>query len=283
MQSLPIACGALGTLREQCRFLQPEELRLRGCPRRQPRRGRFPLFGAFKLRSLNRHRVPGAGIGRTPEYDIASGPLRGGRDPSPGTQGGRLESRRQVVRRASRAVSPAGAYRPSPVGIRLAPPRHCRRRHSQVPRELAHLASPPAPQAIGSEAEDMTARDRVPFRIQPMLATLVAKPFHRSGWVYEEKYDGYRILAYKEGNKVTLLSRRGNDRTRSFPEIAQAVVRLKPRTLLLDGEVVAFDRKHVSRFQLLQQGDVPLVYVVFDCLYVNGSDRSEEHTSELQS
>ncbi len=118
----------------------------------------------------------------------------------------------------------------------------------------------------------MTARDRVPFRVQSMLATLVAKPFHRPGWVYEEKYDGYRILAYKEGKKGTLLSRRGNNRTRSFPEIAQAVVRLKPRTLLLDGEVVAFDRKHVSRFQLLQQGDVPLVYVVFDCLYVNGRD-----------
>ena len=40
---------------------------------------------------------------------------------------------------------------------------------------------------------------RVPFRTGPMLATLVEEPFHRPGWVYEEKYDGYRILAYKEG------------------------------------------------------------------------------------
>lgn len=40
--------------------------------------------------------------------------------------------------------------------------------------------------------------DKIPFRIQPMLATLVSEPFDRPGWVYEEKYDGFRILAYKE-------------------------------------------------------------------------------------
>ncbi len=86
-----------------------------------------------------------------------------------------------------------------------------------------------------------------------MLATLVGKPFHRAGWVYEEKYDGYRILAYKEGAKVTLLSRNAKDRSRSFPEISRAIGELKPRTLLLDGEAVAVDRNHVTRFQLLQR------------------------------
>ena len=89
-----------------------------------------------------------------------------------------------------------------------------------------------------------------------MLATLVSEPFHKPGWVYEEKYDGYRILAYKEGAKVTLLSRNGNDRTATFASVAASVARLRDRTVLLDGEVVAFDRKGVSRFQLLQRGDV---------------------------
>ena len=105
-----------------------------------------------------------------------------------------------------------------------------------------------------------------------MLATLVDEPFDRPGWVYEEKYDGYRILAYKEGAKVTLLSRNAKDRTHSFSEVAAAVGTLPARALLLDGEVVAFDRKLVSRFQLLQQGQAPQVYAVFDCLYRDGVD-----------
>jgi len=114
--------------------------------------------------------------------------------------------------------------------------------------------------------------DRIPFRVRPMLATLVEAPFHERGWVYEEKYDGYRILAYKEGARVTLLSRNAKDKTDAFSDVAAAVARLKSRTLLLDGEVVGFDPQLVSRFQLLQQGGVPLVYMVFDCLWRDGRD-----------
>ena len=118
--------------------------------------------------------------------------------------------------------------------------------------------------------------DRIPFRVSPMLATLVDRPFHAPGWVYEEKYDGYRILAYKEGHRVTLLSRNAKDRTESFAEVTRAVGALRCRTLLLDGEVVGFDPSLVSRFQLLQQGSVPHVYMVFDCLYLDGRDLRQE-------
>ena len=109
-----------------------------------------------------------------------------------------------------------------------------------------------------------------------MLATLVGGPFHRPGWIYEEKYDGYRILAYKEGGRVTLYSRNAKDRTASFAEVAAAIEGLSERTLLLDGEVVAFDQALVSRFQLLQQGELPSVYAVFDCLYRGGKDLRRE-------
>jgi bifunctional non-homologous end joining protein LigD len=119
-------------------------------------------------------------------------------------------------------------------------------------------------------------KDRVPFRVKPMLATLVRKPFHEPGWVYEEKYDGYRILAYKEVDRVTLLSRNGNDRTATYGSVARAIQKLRARTLLIDGEVVAFDKKHISRFQLLQEGSAPTAYAVFDCLYSEGRDLRHE-------
>jgi bifunctional non-homologous end joining protein LigD len=119
----------------------------------------------------------------------------------------------------------------------------------------------------------------IPFRIKPMLATLVREPFHKAGWVYEEKYDGDRILAYKEGSRVRLLSRNAIDRTGQFPQIAAGLRSLRPKRLLLDGEVVVFDRKGVSRFQLLQQGKGDPVYAVFDCLFSDGRDLRTEPLS----
>ena len=110
-----------------------------------------------------------------------------------------------------------------------------------------------------------------------MLATLVREPFHEHGWIYEEKYDGYRILAYKEGKQVRLMSRNAIDRTDRFPHIAEAIRKLRHVNLLLDGEVAVFDRKGVSRFQFLQKGSEESVYAVFDCLYLEGHDlRSEQ-------
>jgi bifunctional non-homologous end joining protein LigD len=112
-----------------------------------------------------------------------------------------------------------------------------------------------------------------------MLATLVAKPFDKPGWVYEEKYDGDRILAYKERARVLLLSRNAKDNTGRFPKIGAAIEKLRPATLLLDGEVVVFDRKRVSRFQLLQQAKGEPVYAVFDCLFADGKDLRREPLS----
>lgn len=113
-----------------------------------------------------------------------------------------------------------------------------------------------------------------------MLATLVREPFHLPGWVYEEKYDGYRILAYKEGKRVTLLSRNNNERTETYSQVSEAVGRLTNTTLLLDGEVVAFDKKSISRFEILQGDTQQGKYAVFDCLYVDGQDLRREPLTE---
>jgi len=113
-----------------------------------------------------------------------------------------------------------------------------------------------------------------------MLATLVDAPFNRPNWIYEEKYDGVRILAYKEGSRVSLISRNAIDRTDRYRSIAQAVQKLDADTLLVDGEVVIFDARGVSRFQLLQRGEGEPKYAIFDCLYLNGQDLRRKPLAE---
>ena len=117
---------------------------------------------------------------------------------------------------------------------------------------------------------------KVPFRISPMLATLVGEPFDRPNWIFEEKYDGVRMLAYKESERVSLISRNGINRSDRYPEIARTVQGLKADTLVLDGEVIVFDAKNVSRFQLLQQGKGTPEYAIFDCLFKDGKDLRKE-------
>jgi len=113
---------------------------------------------------------------------------------------------------------------------------------------------------------------KIPFRVSPMLATLVAEPFSRKNWAFEEKYDGVRMLAYKEGSGVSLISRNGTDRTSRYPAVVAELTKLDADTLLLDGEIVIFGADRVSRFQLLQQGKGQPAYAVFDCLYRDGRD-----------
>lgn len=113
-----------------------------------------------------------------------------------------------------------------------------------------------------------------------MLATVEETPFDRPNWIFEEKYDGVRLLAYKEGQRVSLLTRNDIERSARYPEIAAAVLGLKAKTLCIDGEAVVFDAKKVSRFQLLQQGKGRHQFVVFDCLFANGKDLRKEPLSQ---
>ena len=110
-----------------------------------------------------------------------------------------------------------------------------------------------------------------------MAPTQVGEPFHRDGWVYEEKVDGWRMLAYKDGGYVRLVSRNGRDHTRRFHDIAAAVAKLSARTLVLDGEVAIFDEKFRSRFEWLREPDpdaiaTPPMLIAFDVLHRNGRD-----------
>src|SRR5215813_15153429 len=128
----------------------------------------------------------------------------------------------------------------------------------------------------------LTARRQFPVstnlpHVTPMFATLAAKPFHRDGWVFEEKVDGWRILAYKDGGRVRFLSRHGVDHTQRFPQLAAAVGKLRPTRLVLDGEVAVFDEKLVSQFFLLHDTEpaitcTPPLLMAYDCLWIGNQD-----------
>jgi len=109
-----------------------------------------------------------------------------------------------------------------------------------------------------------------------MLASLSKEMVTGPEWVYEEKYDGIRAVAYRDGDRVCLLSRTGQDLTAGFPAIVDAVRELPDPDVVLDGELVVFDPSGVSRFQLLQRRGFDrgtrTVYTVFDCLRSEGRD-----------
>jgi DNA ligase D-like protein (predicted ligase) len=108
--------------------------------------------------------------------------------------------------------------------------------------------------------------------IEPMYALAVQKLPAGREWLYEVKFDGYRCLAGRDANRVTLWSRRENLFTRQFPQIAQACERLPPNTLL-DGEIVALDESGRVSFNLLQHHRSQaqaLVFYAFDVLIYRG-------------
>jgi len=110
-----------------------------------------------------------------------------------------------------------------------------------------------------------------------MHPTLLPRPFHHDGWVYEEKVDGYRMVVYKDEEGVRLVSRNGRDHSRRFPELVKALGGLKPKSFMLDGEVAVFDKGLISRFEWLrsQPKDEPAtrpVYIAFDVLELAGRD-----------
>jgi bifunctional non-homologous end joining protein LigD len=124
-----------------------------------------------------------------------------------------------------------------------------------------------------------------------MLAETADKPFSRKGWLFELKYDGYRVMAARHADAAgrahaELRYRSGLDSSRLFPEIARAVASLPAQDLLIDGEVVVLDEAGRPSFQGLQQraqlhraGDIargaverPSTYYVFDLLACEGFD-----------
>jgi bifunctional non-homologous end joining protein LigD len=86
---------------------------------------------------------------------------------------------------------------------------------------------------------------------RPMLATLVNEPFDDKGWVFEIKWDGFRLIAEKRGDTVKLWSRNGVDVTKRYAVLLPALQKIDV-SCVIDGELCALDAQGHSRFQLLQ-------------------------------
>lgn len=125
----------------------------------------------------------------------------------------------------------------------------------------------------------------MPERLEPMKATLAKLPRDDSAYAFEIKWDGVRAIAFCEPGHVRLQSRNLKDVTVAYPEVRKIVEALDGRAVVLDGELVAFDEEGRPSFQRLQRRmhlrddneirrrarDVPVTYMVFDCLYLDGA------------
>ncbi|KJK25129.1 ATP-dependent DNA ligase [Burkholderiaceae bacterium 16] len=118
----------------------------------------------------------------------------------------------------------------------------------------------------------------LPLLLAPQLATLVDKPPAADDeWLYEIKFDGYRLLARVDGKKVRLFTRNGNDWTGKLRGLAQAVAGLGLQSGWLDGEIVIADKHGRTDFQALQNAFEnaqldKIRYFLFDLPYCNGFD-----------
>src|ERR1700753_4172475 len=99
----------------------------------------------------------------------------------------------------------------------------------------------------------MSRTSTLPKRLQPMLATLADAPFDDPGWVFEDKYDGFRMIAEIKNGKVALYSRNGKVISRSYIEVAKALEGVEADAVI-DGELVAIGKDGVADFQLFQNG-----------------------------
>jgi bifunctional non-homologous end joining protein LigD len=153
-------------------------------------------------------------------------------------------------------------------------------------RKKASKASSASSVSSVVEALKGAVKRPMPTAIHPMLATSVDDPFDDPEWLFEIKWDGYRAIAFISKGKVRLVSRNQNELTAQYAELHDIPSSITAETAILDGEIAALDEDGRSSFSLMQQrtgirqggrrvgsrGDIPVLYYVFDLLYLDGYD-----------
>jgi bifunctional non-homologous end joining protein LigD len=150
------------------------------------------------------------------------------------------------------------------------------------PHSVAALDLPPLPEqtavARGEATRQVAKKSALPGKFSPQLATLVEQPPLETGeWLYELKFDGYRLLTRVKGRSVQLWTRNGNDWTAQLSALAKSLQEMKLPDGWYDGEIVVLGEDSLPNFQLLQQAfegrhTNDIVYYLFDVAYCGGYD-----------
>ncbi len=139
----------------------------------------------------------------------------------------------------------------------------------------------PEPSADGQHALPGVAAD-LPTHLKPQLATLVdGVPHHAPDWLYEMKFDGYRMVVRIEGDDVRLFTRNGHDWSAKLPHLVDAFRALPAKWAWVDGEIVMLDREGIPNFQALQNAfdgerTQDIVFYAFDLPFIGQRDLRQE-------
>jgi bifunctional non-homologous end joining protein LigD len=110
------------------------------------------------------------------------------------------------------------------------------------------------------------------------IPTKTSAPPSGGAWLHEIKHDGFRVIARKDGDRVRLYSRPGNDLTYRFPLIVESLARLRSRSCIIDGEAVCCDDKGVPSFDRIRyrRHDASVFLFAFDLIELDGDDLRRE-------
>jgi len=114
--------------------------------------------------------------------------------------------------------------------------------------------------------------------VPPYLPTKALEPPSGEAWLHEIKHDGFRVIARKDGNRVRLYSRPGNDLTYRFPLIVETLARLRSRSCIIDGEAVSCDDNGMPIFDRIRyrRHDASVFLYAFDLIELNDDDLRRE-------
>lgn len=136
---------------------------------------------------------------------------------------------------------------------------------------------------LPDETKKNLKKSKQPKWVKPMLATLTKKRFSDKDWIYERKLDGERCLAFRNKNKLKLMSRNKKELNTQYPEIVKALEKQKQENFIVDGEIVAFEgnitsfsrlqnRMHVKNTEEAKKSNIAVYYYIFDLLYIDKYD-----------